>query len=38
MDDYNGPGFATLSLYPNPVTDPTLKIKIEGLKAGAKGI
>ena len=30
--DYNGPDFATLTAYPNPVTDPTLKIKIEGLK------
>ena len=30
--DYDGPDFATLTAYPNPVADATLKIKIEGLK------
>ena len=30
--DYDGPEFATLTAYPNPLADPTLNIKIEGLK------
>ena len=29
--DYDGPEFATLTAFPNPLTDPTLNIKIEGL-------
>ncbi len=30
--DYDGPEFATLTAFPSPLNDPTLNIKIEGLK------
>ena len=34
--DYEGPLYTRLTVFPNPVVDPTFTIRIEGLKAASK--